>query len=68
MSYHFTVAIIPEDGWFVAKCLNNSVASQGRSIEEAMENLKEAIQLYYEDNEKPELSETAYFTTLEVAF
>jgi len=47
---HFTatVAIQQEDSWFVAKCLENSVASQGKTIDEAMENLKEALELYYE--------------------
>ena len=32
-----TVVIQKEDDWFVAKCLENSVASQGRSIDEANE-------------------------------
>jgi len=44
----FTVVIQKEDDWFVAKCLENSVASQGKSIDEAMYNLREAIELYME--------------------
>ncbi|MCL2766763.1 MAG: type II toxin-antitoxin system HicB family antitoxin [Peptococcaceae bacterium] len=43
-----TVVIQKEDDWFVAKCLENSVASQARSIDEAMNNLREAIELYME--------------------
>ena len=48
MSKSFTVAIQKEDDWFVAKCLENSVASQGKTMDEATENLREALSLYYE--------------------
>jgi predicted RNase H-like HicB family nuclease len=40
----------------VATCLENNIASQGRTIDEAMENLKEAITLYYEDEYKIKLN------------
>jgi len=43
----FTVSIQKDDGWFVAKCLENSVASQGKTMDEAMESLREALTLYY---------------------
>lgn len=33
---------------YVAKNLDNNIASQGKRIEEALENLKEAIELYNE--------------------
>jgi predicted RNase H-like HicB family nuclease len=46
--------IIQKDGtWYVAKCLDNSVASQGKTVEEALDNLKEALELYYEDEPAP---------------
>ena len=48
MSMSFTVAIQKEDDWFVAICLENSVASQGKTMDEATENLREALELYYE--------------------
>ena len=48
MTKSFTVAIQKEDDWFVAKCLENSVASQGKTMDEATENLREALSLYYE--------------------
>jgi len=35
---------------FVAHCLNLGIASQGYGYEEAMANIKEAIQLYLEEN------------------
>jgi predicted RNase H-like HicB family nuclease len=45
---HFTVAVTPEDGWYVARCLEVEVASQGESIEAALGNLKEALELSFE--------------------
>ena len=67
MSIKVTVMVQKEENWYVAKCLENNVASQGETIEESLNNLKEALALYYE-NEKPELVNVQTFiTTLEVA-
>ena len=66
MSKSFTVTIQKDDTWYVAKCLENSVASQGHTMEEAVENLREALVLYYEDEVIPSYSQT-YVTTLKVA-
>ena len=44
-----TAIIIKEGKWYVAKSLEVEVASQGETIEEALANLKEALQLYFED-------------------
>jgi len=51
MSAKINVFIVKDDEWFVAKCIENNVVSQGKTIDEAIKNLKEAISLYYEDNE-----------------
>ena len=40
-----------EEKWYIAKCLDNNVASQGKTIEEALKNLKEALELYLQDGE-----------------
>ena len=66
MSKLFTVSIQKDDTWYVAKCLENSVASQGKTMEEAIDNLREALALYYEDEIMPVYSQT-FVTTLEVA-
>lgn len=44
----FTSEITQEDGWFVARCLEVEVASQGRSVEEAQANFQEALGLLHE--------------------
>lgn len=46
MSFKVTVVIQKDDDWYVAKCIENSVASQGKTVEEAMINIKEAFGLY----------------------
>jgi predicted RNase H-like HicB family nuclease len=67
MSIKVTVIIQKEENRYVSKCLENNVASQGKTIEEAMKNLKEAIELYYED-EKPDFKENdPLITMMEVA-
>ena len=66
MSRYFTVAVQKDVDRYVAKCLENSVASQGKTMEEAMENLREALGLYYEDEALPIFPRT-FATTLEVA-
>lgn len=43
-----TVVITRDDGWYVAHCLDLDVVSQGRTIEEAQANIKEAVELYRE--------------------
>lgn len=65
MSFKYNVIIEKEEEWYVAKCIDNNIASQGKTIEEALKNLKEAIELYYED-EEPTEPKNIFVTTLEV--
>ncbi len=66
MSIKYNVMIQKEEEWYVAKCLDNNVASQGKTIEEALKNLREALELYLQNEEVVQPKET-YLTTLEVA-
>ena len=70
MTFKGTVKIEQEESRYVATCLENNIASQGKTIDEAMTNLREAISLYYEDK-MDELnfmqSEQVYITRLEMA-
>ncbi|NLL51527.1 MAG: type II toxin-antitoxin system HicB family antitoxin [Peptococcaceae bacterium] len=68
MTYKVTVIVQKDDDWYVAKCLENSVASQGKTVEEAIDNLKEALELYYEDTPAEQDKQKQMFvTTLEVS-
>jgi predicted RNase H-like HicB family nuclease len=40
-----------EGKYFVSQCLNVDVASFGQSREEAIDNLNEAVALYFEDDQ-----------------
>lgn len=66
MIIKYNVIIQKEDDWYVAKCLDNNIASQGKTIEQAMKNLKEALELYMQD-EEPVKPKEIFVTTLEVA-
>lgn len=43
------VLLWKEERWYVARCLEIEVASQGRTRKEALENVEEAVELYFED-------------------
>ena len=46
---NFTANIYQGDGWYVAECPELGTASQGRTVEAAISNLKEATELYLEE-------------------
>jgi predicted RNase H-like HicB family nuclease len=65
-------AIIEREGdGYVSLCPELDIASQGRSIEEARENLREALELFFEAASPEEiqqrLHEKVYVTRVEVA-
>ena len=66
MTIKYNVVVQKEEKWYVAKCLDNNVASQGKTIEEALDNLKEALELYTQ-SEEAERPKQMLITTLEVA-
>jgi predicted RNase H-like HicB family nuclease len=48
MTKKFTAVVTKEEKWYVAHCVELGVVSQGKTIEEAQANLKEAVELYLE--------------------
>ena len=48
-----------EDEFMVAQCLNVDVCSFGSTREEAIANLKEAVELYFENEPNPTFSTVA---------
>lgn len=63
----FTAAVTREGDWFVARCLEVEVTSQGRTSDEALASLKEALELYYEDEPLPEGVEAPLIATVELS-
>jgi predicted RNase H-like HicB family nuclease len=48
MKRRFAATVWKEGNWYVAQCLELDVASQGETEEEALENLREVLDLYFE--------------------
>jgi predicted RNase H-like HicB family nuclease len=62
-----TAAITQEDRWYVARCLEVEVTSQGHSVEDALANLKEALELYFEDGATVGPEDSPIIAPLDVA-
>lgn len=50
MSKVFSIIVTEEDGMFVAVNPDTDVASQGKTIDEALANVSEALELYLEES------------------
>jgi predicted RNase H-like HicB family nuclease len=48
MKRPFAATVWREGDWYVSQCLEVDVASQGATEEEALESLKEALELHFE--------------------
>ncbi len=51
----FTAVIHKEDDLYVAECPEIGTVSQGHTIDEALENLREATELYLEEFPLPDV-------------
>lgn len=71
MRKQLTAIIERENNGYISLCPELDIASQGDSIEEARDNLREAIELFFEFASSSEiqnrLHEEIYITRLEVA-
>lgn len=71
MNRQLTAIIEKEDDGYVAFCPDVDVASQGKTVDEARSNLKEALELFFEtaspEEVKTRLHEEVYVTHVEVA-
>ena len=63
MKRAFSATVWREGEWYVSQCLDLDVASQGESEEEALANLKEALELHFEP---PRATRAAQVCTIEV--
>jgi predicted RNase H-like HicB family nuclease len=67
----FTGIIEREGDWYVALCPELDIASQGKTVEEARDNLAEAIELFIEVADPTELESRlhneVFITRMEVA-
>ena len=47
MKQRFSASIWQEDEWYIAQCVQVDVASQGATEEEALDNLRDALELHF---------------------
>jgi predicted RNase H-like HicB family nuclease len=62
----FTAAVTDEEPWCVARCLDVEVTSQGGTLDEALLNLREALELYFEGQDVPEALEPPVIATVAI--
>jgi predicted RNase H-like HicB family nuclease len=71
MQKQLTAIIEREDNGYVSFCPEIDIASQGDTIEEARENLREALELFFETASSKEiktrLHDEVYVTRMEIA-
>jgi len=71
MTKRLTAIIQREDDGFVALCPEVDIASQGDTVESARDNLREALELFFESASPEEiqkrLGEEVFVTHVEVA-
>jgi predicted RNase H-like HicB family nuclease len=72
MSTRVLTAIIEREGdWYVSLCPELDIASQGRTVEEARANLREALELFFESAAPEEMmrrtQDEVYVTSVEIA-
>lgn len=71
MSRRLTAVIHREEDAFVALCPELDIASQGPTIEAARDNLREALELFFEcaspDEIQQRLGEDIFVTQLDIA-
>jgi predicted RNase H-like HicB family nuclease len=50
---HLTAAVIREGDWYVARCLEIEATSQGETVEQALDNLRDVVEVYLEEEPAP---------------
>ena len=71
MNIQLTAIIEREDDGYVALCPEVDIASQGNTVDEARNNLREALELFFEtaspEEVKERLHDEVYITNIEVS-
>jgi len=70
VTYRFSALITKEDSWYICRCPELNVTSQGQSVESARASPSEATELYVETwgipEERPAEGES-FWTTVEIS-
>lgn len=55
-----------EEGWYVARCVQVEVASQGRTVDEALASLRDALELHFEGEPLPQTPQQPIVAPIEI--
>ncbi len=66
-SHSFTVLVHKEEDMYIAECPDVGTVDQGKTIEQAIEGLREATRLYLEEFPLPEIS-PRFVTSIEISY
>ncbi len=50
---HLTAVVTREGDWYVARCLEIEATSQGETVEQALDNLRDVVEVYLEEEPAP---------------
>src|SRR6266536_3370276 len=54
---HLTAVVTREGEWYVARCLEIEAVSQGETVEQALANLREVVEIHLEEEGAPPAAE-----------
>jgi predicted RNase H-like HicB family nuclease len=63
---HLTVVVSREGDWYVARCLEIEATSQGQTVEEAIANLRDVVEVYLEGEPAPATPSPPLVTSFDV--
>jgi predicted RNase H-like HicB family nuclease len=63
---HLTAVPTREGDWYVARCLEVEATSQGETVEQALANLREVVEVYLGEEPAPAMSQTPLVTSFDV--
>ncbi len=66
MERTITASVWREGNWYVAQALDVDIASQGESVDDALANLREALELYFAPP-RPEPTPQLHHLNIEIA-
>ena len=67
MKRTITASVWQEGEWYVAQALDVDVASQGESVNDALANLREALELYFEPPVPKPITPKLYQIEIDIA-
>jgi predicted RNase H-like HicB family nuclease len=63
---HLTAVVSREGDWYVARCLEIEATSQGETVEQALANLREVVEVYLEEEPVPAMPQPPLVTSFDV--